>query len=198
MNRSIHIAHSPCTPQTGSIPATMVSVLGSYDAWVDLRFNYMTCCGLDFVSTAGYATAGYVYEHVRGDLDDLPYITLIVSHSYVTVLFTRTGTRATTCLPLGCLRAWPSPPTCAQSGAMHTAPTSLISSISGILPIRASAVPSYAWPRILMSLSFCSTGTLIRSTACSKAASACRYASFESIGGALLCPSCIDGKDLMY
>ena len=38
----------------------MVSVLGNYIAYVDLRLNYMSCCGLDFVSTAGYATVGYV------------------------------------------------------------------------------------------------------------------------------------------
>ena len=45
-------------PQTGTIPASTVGALASYESVLDLRVNFLSCCGRGFVTDD-------TYTHVR-------------------------------------------------------------------------------------------------------------------------------------
>ena len=50
--------------QTGTIPDGITDALSTYGSYVDLRMNYMSCCGIDFQHTETYTDALYSWYNL--------------------------------------------------------------------------------------------------------------------------------------
>ena len=68
--RTINPQHSPHSPlhlspcQAGTIPNGITNAFSTYGSYLDLRLNYMSCCGIGFQHTDTYSEVQYSWYNL--------------------------------------------------------------------------------------------------------------------------------------